>query len=215
MATIVVIDYGSGNLRSVAKALEVCAPSDKVVISSDSKEIFEADRVVFPGQGAIGQGVDHIDQMGLREAIIESARNKPFLGVCLGLQALFEFSEEDGGVEGLGLLSGQVRSLKHKTEGKAIRPPLKIPHMGWNKVHQTCSHPLWRGIDEGSFFYFVHSYYVEPSDQKYVAGTTEYGELFTSAVFKDNIFAMQFHPEKSHHNGMCVLKNFITWNGER
>lgn len=215
MATIVVIDYGSGNLRSVAKALEVCAPSDKVVISSDAKEILNADRVVFPGQGAIGQGIDHIDAMGLREAIVESAKNKPFLGVCLGLQALFEFSEENGGVEGLGLLQGQVRSLKRKTEGKAISPPLKIPHMGWNKVHQICSHPLWQGVEDGAFFYFVHSYYVEPSDQSDVAGTTEYGAMFTSAAFKDNIFAVQFHPEKSHKNGMLVLKNFINWNGER
>jgi imidazole glycerol-phosphate synthase subunit HisH len=207
MNTVAVLDYGMGNLRSVCKALQHVAPKVHVRLVSDAEGIRAADRVVFPGQGAIGSCVRSLTQPGLREALLEAIRNKPFLGVCLGLQALYEHSDEDGGVEGFGIFRGRVRRF---LPGGG----LKVPHMGWNQVNQARPHPLWRGIDDGARFYFVHSYYAETADPSAVAGSTDYGQRFTSAAARENIFAVQFHPEKSQHAGLKLLENFVAWEGQ-
>jgi imidazole glycerol-phosphate synthase subunit HisH len=206
---IAVVDYGMGNLRSVAKALEHVAPESQVLVSDDPAVIESADRVVFPGQGAMPDCMREMDARGLREPLQVAAGSKPFLGLCIGLQMLFDWSEE-GAVEGLGILPGKVLRF---TSVRQASEKLKIPHMGWNEVFQTMSHPLWDGIADASRFYFVHSYYVEPVDQDIVAGTTLYPSPFTSAVARNNIFAVQFHPEKSHSAGLRLLSNFVHWNG--
>jgi len=211
MAPIVVIDYGMGNLRSVAKALEAVGDGRRVLVSSDSAVIQRASHVVFPGQGAMGSCMRQLRELGLVEAIVSAAQEKPFLGICLGLQALFERSTEAGGCEGLGLLPGDVRRLPggQRDDGGI----LKIPHMGWNRVRQMGSHPLWRDVPDESWFYFVHSYRVMPEVSKDVMGTTEYGCRFASAAARGTLFATQFHPEKSHHAGLQLLRNFIEWDG--
>jgi len=211
MSKIVVLDYGSSNLRSVAKALEAVAGSDhKIIVSNSPDTILNADKVVFPGQGAIGQCMANLKEQELDEVIQECILNKPFLGICLGLQSLMEHSDEDGGVKGLGLLPGNVirftDNVKDK-EGNAY----KIPSMGWNQVYQSKPHPLWEGIEDGSRFYFVHSYYVKLELESDIAGSTEYICRYTSAAARDNLFATQFHPEKSQHAGLTLLKNFINW----
>ena len=203
---IAVIDYGMGNLRSVWQALVQVADGREVCVTADPAIVAAADRVVFPGQGAMPDCMRELDERGLRQAVIEAARNKPFLGICIGLQMLFGQSEE-GDVPGLGVLAGPVRRFA----GPAMAG-LKVPHMGWNTVRQTMpDHPLWRGIADGARFYFVHSYYVVPGDAGIVAGQTEYGTPFTSAVAQDNIFALQCHPEKSAHSGLALLSNFMHW----
>ncbi|HVK56129.1 MAG TPA: imidazole glycerol phosphate synthase subunit HisH [Burkholderiales bacterium] len=208
MTDIAVVDYGMGNLRSVAKALECVAPERRVRVTSLPEEVLAADRVVFPGQGAMPDCIRELDDRGLREAVLKSAHSKPFLGICIGLQMLFERSEE-GEVAGLGVLPGQVvRFDKSVMRGDH----LKVPHMGWNEVRQAKAHPLWAGIDDGVRFYFVHSYYVETSDRDLVVGETMYPSAFTSCVAQDNIFAAQFHPEKSHKAGLKLLSNFVSWN---
>jgi len=208
--TIAVIDYGMGNLRSVAKAVEhVVDAGDTVLVTDDPTQILSADRVVFPGQGAARDCMAAISDHHLNQAVLDAAESKPFLGICMGLQVLMEFSEENGGTELLKLLPGQVRHFDRKAEDNGQR--LKIPHMGWNKVQHAGDHPLWRDIQQGSRFYFVHSYFVEPQDQEIIAATTDYGVDFTSAVAKDNLFAVQFHPEKSARDGLTLLRNFVQW----
>jgi glutamine amidotransferase len=211
MADIAVIDYGMGNLRSVAKALEHVAPKASVVVTSDPEMVAKAGRVVFPGQGAMPDCMRELDARGLRQAVLEAARSKPFLGICIGLQMLFEHSEE-GDVAGLGILPGRV--LRFPTEAMVDEhgQKMKVPHMGWNGVHQTASHPLWTGIAQDSRFYFVHSYYVEPANPELIAAFTLYPFSFTSACARDNIFAVQFHPEKSHDAGLTLLGNFVLWD---
>ena len=207
MSGIVVVDYGMGNLRSVSKALQrVAGDTTKVLVSAEPELVRQAERVVVPGQGAMPDCMREFDARGLRPAVMEAASSKPFLGICIGLQMLFESSEE-GDVPGLGLLAGRVRRFPPAAAGAAR---LKVPHMGWNEVRQA-EHALWRGIAQMSRFYFVHSYYGEPATPEVVAGTTEYGLSFTSAIARDNIFAVQFHPEKSHDSGLALLKNFIYW----
>ncbi len=211
MSRVVVLDYGSSNLRSVAKALETASSGkDQVAISNDAKTILAADRVVFPGQGAIGQCMQHLQQLELDDVIRECINNKPFFGICLGLQSLMDHSEEDGGVAGLGIIPGKV--LRFESNIRDEQGDLyKIPSMGWNRVYQTKSHPLWQGIENGSRFYFVHSYYVQPDNAGDIAGETEYVCRYTSVAARDNLFATQFHPEKSQHDGLALLNNFINW----
>jgi glutamine amidotransferase len=206
-----VVDYGMGNLRSVSKALEHVAPRATVAVTSDPAAVAAADRVVFPGQGAMPDCMRELDARGLRGAVLAAARAKPFLGICIGLQMLFDTSEE-GDVAGLGVFRGGVRRFPHDRMADAAGARLKVPHMGWNQVQQVRPHALWRGIDDGSRFYFVHSYYVAPQDPSLVAGRTDYGIPFTCAVAGDNIFAVQYHPEKSHSTGLRLLANFVDWN---
>ena len=213
MIDIAVVDYGMGNLRSVAKALEHVAPAKRIVVTDDPQAIRSAGRVVFPGQGAMPDCMREMDARGLRAPLLEAARSKPFLGLCIGLQMLFEHSEE-GDTPGLGILPGKVVRFPAgalDSEGEK----LKVPHMGWNQVCQTGSHPLWEGIVEASRFYFVHSYYVEAFDQGLIAAVSRYASNFTCAVARNNIFAVQFHPEKSQSAGLRLLSNFVSWNGAR
>jgi glutamine amidotransferase len=212
MTDIAVIDYGMGNLRSVAKALEHVAPDRSIVVTSDPVQILAAERVVFPGQGAMPDCVRELDSRDLRRAVHEAAASKPFLGICIGLQLLFEHSEE-GDVDGLGILAGKVKRFPQARMVDVAGNKLKVPHMGWNEVHQTCDHPMWKGIAKGARFYFVHSYYVEPEDAGLETAYTEYPFRFTSAVGRDNIFAVQFHPEKSQQAGLSLLFNFVNWDG--
>jgi len=207
--TIAVIDYGMGNLRSVSKALEHVAEGKPVVVTADPAVVAGAERVVFPGQGAMPDCMRELDARGLRPAVLAAAKDKPFLGICIGEQMLFEHSEE-GDVAGLGVFAGQVRRFPDAKMVAADGSRLKVPHMGWNTVRQV-AHPLWDGIDDDARFYFVHSYYVEPADAALVRGTAEYGIPFTCAVGRDNIFAVQFHPEKSARDGLQLLKNFTHW----
>ena len=214
MNKVAVIDYGMGNLRSVCKAIAHVAPGSNVSLTSDPDAVRRAQRVVFPGQGAIGGCVTALAASGLDQALREAVREKPFLGICLGLQALYEFCEEGGGTKGLGILPGRVRRFSREAmvdpeSGQA----LKVPHMGWNRVHQVGDHPLWRGIAPDERFYFVHSYYADSTDQESVAGTTDYGVRFTSAASRENIFATQFHPEKSGRLGLQLLQRFSRWEG--
>ncbi len=210
-STIAVIDYGMGNLRSVSKAIEhVAGKRDRVRVTDDPTVIFGATRVVFPGQGAARDCMAAISNHQLNQAVLEAARSKPFLGICMGLQVLMEFSEENEGTDLLGLIPGQVRRFPNKMKHQGLR--LKIPQMGWNQVRQRQDHPLWEGIPQLSRFYFVHSYFVDPSNHQLVAGTTDYGIEFTSVVATDNLFATQFHPEKSADHGLRLLSNFVNWN---
>ena len=212
MIDIAVVDYGMGNLRSVSKALEHVAPSKNVVVTSDPAQISAAERVVFPGQGAMPDCMRELDARGVRAAVIDAAANKPFLGICIGLQLLFERSEE-GDAAGLGIIPGQVQRFAAADMYDAQGNKLKVPHMGWNRVYQTQPHPLWQGIADGARFYHVHSYYVNPVDKTLAAGYSEYPGAFTSAISRDNIFAVQFHPEKSQHAGLQLLSNFVQWDG--
>jgi glutamine amidotransferase len=199
---IAVVDYGMGNLRSVSKAIEHVAPQAQVIVTADPERILASDRVVVPGQGAMRDCMRQLGESGAREAVIEAARRKPFLGVCIGLQMLFEHGEE-GDTPGLGLLPGRVPRF--------ALSGLKIPHMGWNEVAQTHPHPMWENIADDSRFYFVHSYYPVPGNPALTAATTVYGRPFTCAVARDNIFAVQFHPEKSQSAGLQLLSNFVRW----
>ena len=199
---IAVVDYGMGNLRSVSKALERVAPEAQVLVTADPVRIRSAERVVVPGQGALPDCMKNLMASGARDAVLEALREKPYLGICLGLQMLFEHGAE-GDTAGLGLLKGEVPRFA-VTE-------LKIPHMGWNEVVQEAPHPLWAGISDKSRFYFVHSYFPAPTDRAVVAATCVYGVPFTCAVARDNIFAVQFHPEKSQSAGLQLLSNFVRW----
>lgn len=212
MQSIVIIDFGSGNLHSVAKAVEHVAPRAEVRVSADAAVICAADRVLFPGQGAMGACLAAMRGRGLETALRRALADKPFLGICLGLQALFESSEEDGGTPGLGFFRGRVRRFPGGVDADGV--PRKIPHMGWNQVRQARPHPLWAGIADGERFYFVHSYYARADDSRDEVGITEYGVSFTAAAARDNVFAVQFHPEKSQRAGLRLLENFVHWNGQ-
>jgi glutamine amidotransferase len=212
MANIAIIDYGMGNLRSVAKAFEHVAPRQKIMITQDADTILHADRIVFPGQGAIGDCMRELDRLHLIEVIRRAVINKPFLGLCLGPQALMSFSEENGGVAGLDIFTGKVLWFRNRfAEIAQDSRSFKIPHMGWNQVRQTQPHPLWADIPQNSRFYFVHSYYLQPEDSGVVAGETRYLFDFASVIAKNNIFAVQFHPEKSARWGLQLLANFSAW----
>ena len=209
--TIAILDYGSGNLHSVAKALEHVAGSDySVLVSNDYDTLLSAERIVFPGQGAMGQCMEMLTSKDFPALLRECIRSKPFLGICLGLQTLMDFSEEDGGTDGLGVIPGKVIRFPAAARDEN-GDPFKIPHMGWNEVRQTTPHPLWKNIKTGERFYFVHSYYVRPGNESDSAGTTDYIVSFTSAAARDNLFATQFHPEKSQRAGLALLKNFLEW----
>lgn len=208
--TIAVVDYGMGNLRSVWQALARVAGEGAVTVTADPAEVLGADRVVFPGQGAMPDCMRELDARGLRGAVVEAARHKPFLGICIGLQMLFEHSEE-GDVGGLGVFAGGVHRFAANDMVGPAGEKLKVPHMGWNEVVHTRSHALWNGIADATRFYFVHSYHVAPVDRACIAGTTVYGVPFTSAVAQDNIFAIQCHPEKSADAGLALLSNFVHW----
>ena len=202
--SISIVDYGMGNLRSVRNALAHVAPRARVTITSDPAEIRGADRVVFPGQGAMPGCMKRLNERGLGEAVAEAVHSKPFLGLCIGQQMLFEHSDE-GDTPGLALLPGRVRGFPRR-EG------FKVPHMGWNEVWQVAPHALWKGVGDGSRFYFVHSYYCDPADATLASGSTRYPDGFTSAIARDNIFATQFHPEKSSVAGLQLLRNFANWD---
>lgn len=207
---IAVVDYGMGNLRSVSKALEHVAPDLSVSVTSDPATVMRAKRVVFPGQGAMPDCIRELDERGLRDAVLASSQQKPFLGICIGLQMLFEASEE-GNVAGLGVFKGRVK--RFATDMKdAAGNKLKVPHMGWSQVNQVFEHPLWHRIANGERFYYVHSYYVSPDDTGLIAGQTDYPNTFTGAIARDNLFAVQFHPEKSAAAGLQLLSNFVNWN---
>ncbi len=209
---IAVVDYGMGNLRSVAKALAHVAPARTIVVSADPDVIRSAERVVLPGQSAMPDCIRCLDASGLREVVLEAARARPFLGICLGLQMLFESSEE-GPTTCLGILRGRVARFRDENMTRESGERLKVPHMGWSPVRQSRPHPLWAGIDDGSRFYFAHSYYPQPEDPAMASGTADYPTAFTCAIARANIFATQFHPEKSQRAGLQLLANFVTWNG--
>ncbi len=210
MNRIVVVDYGMGNLRSVAQALRHVAPEADVRISGEVADIRSADRIVLPGQGAMPDCMRCLRESGLQDAVIEAARSKPLFGVCVGEQMLFDQSEE-GDTPGLGLLPGKVVRFDLNGRLQEDGSRFKVPQMGWNRVRQTLSHPLWNGIADGSYFYFVHSYHAVPADRSHTLGETLYGAAFSSAVGRDNIFATQFHPEKSASAGLQLYKNFVHW----
>lgn len=210
METIAVVDYSLGNLRSVSKAVEHVAPDSHVVVTDDPEKIMEADRVVFPGQGAARDCMKAISDHHVEKAVRHAAAEKPFLGICMGLQVLMQHSQENNGTGLLGIFAGDVQRFSGKATGDNGLL-LKIPHMGWSRVDQKVEHPLWHGIEDGSRFYFVHSYFVVPEDSSLVAATTDYGETFTCAIARDNLFAVQFHPEKSADAGLQLIKNFVNW----
>ncbi len=214
MSTVAVIDYGMGNLHSVAKALERVGNGTTVLVTHDHALINKADRVVLPGVGAIRDCMFEIKRLGIDKVVRQVIKDgKPLLGVCVGMQALMTFSDENNGVDCLKILPGHVAYFGDDLHDPKSGVRLKIPHMGWNQVHQTFAHPLWQGIEQDARFYFVHSYYVEPVDIGMIAGSTEYGISFTAAISKANVFATQFHPEKSQHAGLQLYKNFLNWNG--
>jgi imidazole glycerol-phosphate synthase subunit HisH len=210
MNKIVVVDYGMGNLRSVAQALRAVAPEADVKISGDAADIDAADRIVLPGQGAMRDCMASLRASGVEEALLRASRTRPMMGVCVGEQMLFDVSEE-AETRGLGLLPGKV--VRFRLDGR-LQPDgsrFKVPQMGWNRVKQVRQHPLWEGILDDSYFYFVHSYYVQPDDASLTAGETDYGAPFCCAVARDNIFATQFHPEKSATAGLRLYQNFVHW----
>jgi len=215
--TIAIVDYGMGNLRSVYQAFHHVAPDANVLIAHTPEEILTADRVVLPGQGGMPDCMKHLQESGLLEALLDAAKNKPLLGVCVGEQMLFNQSAEvranpsSAWTPCLGLIPGEVRRFELAGKLQPDGSAYKVPHMGWNQVRQDRQHPLWNGIPDLTSFYFVHSYFVVPQLKEDIAGSTEYGDWFTSAVARDNIFATQFHPEKSAEYGLKLYKNFISW----
>ena len=213
MTDIAVVDYGMGNLRSVAKALRHVAPDLAIEVSADPDVIRGAGRVVLPGQSAMPDCMRCLCESGLKGVVVEMARTRPFLGICLGLQMLFESSEE-GPTNGLAVLPGTVVRFRDKAMTLPDGQRLKVPHMGWSPVRQTRPHPLWAGIPDGMRFYFAHSYHPRPADPGATAGTADYPTAFTCAIARANIFATQFHPEKSHRAGLQLLANFVAWDGE-
>ena len=211
MNKIVVVDYGMGNLRSVAQALRAVAPEAEVKISGEIADIQSADRLVLPGQGAMPDCMLSLRESGVQEALLDAARNKPLFGVCVGEQMLFDVSAE-GDTPGLGLLPGQVVRFDLHGKFQADGSRFKVPQMGWNRVKQAQPHALWNDIDDDAYFYFVHSYYARPALAEHTVGVTDYGNPFACAVARDNIFATQFHPEKSAAAGLQLYKNFVHWN---
>lgn len=213
MSDIAIVDYGMGNLRSVAKALQHVAPTKSVVVTADAAAIREAARVVLPGQSAMPDCMRCLEASGLAEVVLDAAATRPFLGICLGLQMLFDSSEE-GPTKCLGVLPGDVIRFRDKAVTAADGHKLKVPHMGWSPVHQRRAHPLWSSIPDGTRFYFAHSYHPQPDDLSTIAGTADYAAAFTCAIARANIFATQFHPEKSHRAGLQLLANFVAWDGQ-
>ncbi|MBS3964607.1 MAG: imidazole glycerol phosphate synthase subunit HisH [Methylomonas sp.] len=211
MTTVAVIDYGMGNLHSIAKALQHAEPNAHIQVSAQPGIIDSADRVVFPGVGAMGDCMKALHELNLVDTVRSAAATKPFLGICLGMQALLTDSEENGYTDCLHILPGHVRRFDYGLRD-ADGQPLKIPHMGWNRVHQR-PHPLWHGIAQDSRFYFVHSYYAVPDDAGDSAATSDYPDAFTCALARNNLFAVQFHPEKSQAVGLQLLTNFLRWDG--
>ena len=216
MRTVAVIDYGMGNLRSVAQAVMAAAHGSdvKVVITANPEEVHAAERVVLPGQGAMRDCMQELNDSGLLPAVLDAAANKPLFGVCVGMQMLLDHSAE-GGADGtacLGLIPGEVVKFDLAGQHQADGSRFKVPQMGWNQVRQTQSHPLWAGVPNHSYFYFVHSFYARPLDTRHTAGVSDYGQSFTSVVSRDNIFATQFHPEKSADMGLTLYRNFLSWS---
>lgn len=203
MTRIALLDYGMGNLHSAAKALEHVGA--RVDITNDPKIVAQADKIVFPGVGAMRDCIQGMQESGIDQVVRDAFLNKPVLAICVGMQALLERSEENGGSDALGIFKGTVKEFPKSAQ-------LKVPHMGWNQVHQIDpAHPIWHNIEQDSRFYFVHSFYVEPQDSGIVAATCDYGFPFCTAINKENLFATQFHPEKSHTVGLQLLKNFVEW----
>jgi glutamine amidotransferase len=202
--TIAIVDYGMSNLSSVVKAVEYVAPNQKVIISSNPKEIDNADKIIFPGQGAARKCINSIFDKNLDKVIKKISSEKPFLGICMGMQVLMDYSEENNGTDCLGLIKGKVKKFQSTQKNQ-----MKIPHMGWNKISKKNEHPIWNKIDNDSYFYFVHSYFIEPEDKTNIIGETKYGDNFCSVIAKNNIIAIQGHPEKSSKAGLQFLKNFI------
>jgi len=209
---ICVVDYGMGNLRSVAKAVQHVAPDRVVLVTSDKEQIRSADRVILPGQSAMPDCMRSLDESGLRAVVLEVMRDRPFLGICLGLQMLFDRSEE-GPTAGLAVFAGDVVRFRDETMITPRGERLKVPHMGWSPVRQTRAHPLWHAIAPDARFYFAHSYYPVPADPGLTAGEADYPVPFTCAIARANIFATQFHPEKSQRAGLQLLANFVAWDG--
>ena len=214
MQRIAVIDYGMGNLHSVSKAVEHVAPGDEVLVTDDEALIRSADRILCPGQGAAADCMAAINQHGLTQLLTELVATRPFLGICMGYQVLFDRSEENGGVDCLGVVSGQVKRFAtplHAPDGAR----LKVPHMGWSMVRHAKDHPLWDGIADESRFYFAHSYYCVPSEQTCISGICDYGQDIAVSVAQGSVFACQFHPEKSADTGLRLLHNFVVWDGRQ
>jgi imidazole glycerol-phosphate synthase subunit HisH len=218
MNRVVVIDYGMGNLHSVGKALEHVDENISLSITSDAKQIHEADRLIFPGVGAMRDCMAEIKRLKIDELLKQARVEKPILGICVGMQAMLSFSEENNGVDCIGLFPGMVKRFQENQLDERGEI-LKVPHMGWNEVKQTSTHPMWQGIKNNSRFYFVHSFYVKPDtdkeDSAIVVGESAYPLPFSSAIAAENIFAVQFHPEKSQNVGLQLLKNFLTWDGQQ
>ena len=212
MSTVAVVDYGMGNLKSVSQAVIKAAEGSgvAVVVTQKAEDVLAAERVVLPGQGAIRDCMRELRDSGMLEAVLDAAARKPMLGVCVGMQMLLDRSEEQS-TAGLGLIPGEVRRFRLEGRLQADGSRFKVPQMGWNRVRQDAAHPLWAGIPDDSWFYFVHSFFAAPANAAHSAGTTEYGERFTSAVARDNIFATQFHPEKSADLGLALYRNFLHW----
>jgi imidazole glycerol-phosphate synthase subunit HisH len=211
--TVAVIDYGMGNLRSVSQAVAHVAQTDgdiKVIVTGNPEEVFLAERVVLPGQGAMRDCMRELADSGLKEAVLDALRTKPVMGVCVGMQMLLDHSEEQD-TPGLGVIHGEVKRFRLEGQTQPDGSRYKVPQMGWNRVQQAQAHPIWAGVADNAWFYFVHSFYAEPSDARHSAGITEYGTPFTSALARDNIFATQFHPEKSADYGLMLYRNFLTW----
>jgi glutamine amidotransferase len=210
---VVVVDYGMGNLRSVSQAaLHAAAGSGfDVSVSARPEDVLAADRVILPGQGAIRDCMRELRESGLLDAVLHAAAHKPLLGVCVGMQMLLDASEEQD-TPGLGLIPGRVKRFRLEGQMQPDGSRYKVPQMGWNQVFQTLPHPMWEGVPDGAWFYFVHSFYASPSEARHNAGETDYGGRFTSALARDNIFATQFHPEKSATHGLQVYRNFLHWH---
>ena len=219
--TVAVVDYGMGNLRSVSQAVQHVAKGSgfEVVVTSKAEEVMNAERIVLPGQGAIADCMRELAESGMLPAVLHAAANKPLFGVCVGMQMLLTHSDEgrpgDGGVGtmGLDLIPGEVVKFELAGQLQADGSRYKVPQMGWNRVFQSEPvHPVWEGVADGAYFYFVHSFYASPSDTRHTAGVAEYGASFTAAIARDNIFATQFHPEKSADQGLALYRNFLQWN---
>lgn len=205
-----IIDYGMGNLHSLAKALERVAPGQRIVVSYDAEELLDCDRLVLPGVGGVRECMNELNRLELAQLVQEAAKKKPMLGICLGMQVMLEHSEENGGVAALGLFPGQVVRFTDPPVDAAQR--LKVPHMGWNQVQQSQSHPVWQGVPDNSWFYFVHSYYARPANAAHTLGQADYIQPFAAALARDNLVAFQFHPEKSQNLGLMLLSNFVHWS---
>ncbi|WBF65577.1 MAG: imidazole glycerol phosphate synthase subunit HisH [Candidatus Kinetoplastibacterium crithidii] len=217
MTKIAIIDYGMSNLHSVARALQYAAPEASIKICNKAKDISEADRIILPGQGAMSDSMMNLEKSGLLEIVKETINNKPVMGICVGQQMLFESSEEGNNTKCLSLIKGHVYLFKGKIFAQnnicsqSNNQLLKVPHIGWNRVRQCQNHHLWTDIPNNTHFYFVHSYYVKPVDSRLILGETDYGISFASAIISNNIFAVQFHPEKSSKNGLILYRNFVNW----